>query len=50
MLYTLAMILLIAWLLGFVGVYTIGAAVHALLVVALVLFVIGIVSGRRTVV
>jgi hypothetical protein len=50
MLYTLAMILLIAWLLGFVGVYTAGAAVHALLVVALVLFLIGIVSGRRTVV
>jgi uncharacterized membrane protein YtjA (UPF0391 family) len=50
MLYTLALILLIAWLLGFVGVYTIGSMVHALLVVALVLFVIGLLSGRRTVV
>ena len=50
MLYTLAMILLIAWLLGFVGVYTVGAAIHVLLVIALVLFLVGILSGRRTVV
>jgi hypothetical protein len=50
MLYTLAMILLIAWLLGFVGVYTIGSVIHVLLVVALVLFLVGIMSGRRTVV
>jgi len=50
MLYTLAMILLIAWLLGFVGVYTVGSVIHVLLVVALVLFLVGIVSGRRTVV
>jgi uncharacterized membrane protein YtjA (UPF0391 family) len=50
MLYTLAIILLIAWLLGFVGVYTIGAFVHALLVIAIVLFIVGLVSGRRTVV
>jgi uncharacterized membrane protein YtjA (UPF0391 family) len=50
MLYTLAMILLIAWLLGFVGVYAVGSVIHLLLVIALVLFVVGIVSGRRTVV
>ena len=50
MLYTLAVILLVAWLLGLVGTYTIGAAVHLLLVLALVLFVIGLVSGRSTVV
>jgi hypothetical protein len=48
MLYTLAVILLIAWLLGIVGTYTIGAFVHVLLVVAVVLFVFGLVSGRRT--
>jgi Family of unknown function (DUF5670) len=47
MLYTLAVILLIAWLLGIVGTYTIGAFVHVFLVVAVVLFVIGLVSGRR---
>jgi hypothetical protein len=50
MLYTLAVILLIAWLLGVVGTYTIGAFVHVLLVLALVLFLVGIISGRRTVI
>ena len=47
MLFTLAVILLVAWLLGVIGVYTIGAIVHFLLVVALVLFVVGLVSGTR---
>ena len=50
MLYTLAVILLIAWLIGLAGVYTIGAFVHVLLVIAVVLFIIGLLSGRRTVV
>ena len=50
LLYTLAVILLIAWLLGIVGTYTIGAFVHVLLVMAIVMFLIGIISGRRTVV
>ena len=50
MLFTLAMILVFAWLLGLVGVYTIGAIVHVLLVVAIVLFLVGLISGRRTVV
>jgi hypothetical protein len=50
MLYTLAVILLIAWLLGIVGTYTIGAFVHVLLVVALVLLLVGVISGRRTVI
>jgi Family of unknown function (DUF5670) len=49
MLYTLAVLLLIAWLLGIVGTYTIGAFVHVLLVIALVLFVVGLVSGRTVV-
>jgi len=48
MLYTIAVILLIAWLLGLVGTYTVGAFVHVLLVVALVLFVVGLLSGRHT--
>ena len=47
LLYTLAVILLIAWLLGIVGTYTIGAFVHVLLVIAIVLFIIGFVTGRR---
>ena len=50
MLYTLAPILLIAWLLGFVGVYTVGSVIHVLLVIAIVLFLIGLLGGRRTVV
>ena len=48
MLYTIAVILLIAWLLGMVGTYTIGAFVHVLLVIAVVLFVLGLLSGRRS--
>jgi hypothetical protein len=47
MLYTVAFVLLIAWLLGIVGIYTIGSFVHVLLVVAIVLFVLGMRSGRR---
>ena len=50
MLYVLAVILLIAWLLGMVGTYTIGAFVHVLLVLAVVLFIIGLLTGRRTLV
>jgi hypothetical protein len=50
MLFTLAVLLLIAWMLGVVGTYTIGAFVHVLLVVAIVLFLVGLISGRRTVV
>ena len=47
MLYTIAVILFVAWLLGFVGIYTIGSFVHVLLVVAIVLFLVGLFSGRR---
>ena len=47
MLYTLAVILLIMWLLGLVSGYTLGAFIHVLLVVAVVLFVVGLLSGRR---
>jgi len=48
MLYTLAVILVIAWLLGIAGTYTVGAGLHFLLVIAIVLFVIGALTGRRT--
>jgi hypothetical protein len=50
MLFTIAAILFIAWILGFAGVYAIGAFVHVLLVVAVVLFLVGMLSGRSTVV
>jgi hypothetical protein len=49
MLYTLAVILLIMWLLGLVSGYTIGAFIHVLLVIAIVLFLVGLLSGRRMV-
>ena len=45
MLYTIAVILLIAWVLGLVGTYTIGAFVHVLLVAAIVLIVMGLLTG-----
>ena len=48
MLYTIAVILLVAWLLGLAGTFTIGPILHALLVVAVVLFVVGLLNGRRT--
>jgi hypothetical protein len=48
MLYTIAVILLVAWLLGIVGTYAIGSFVHVLLVVAVVLFLVGLIGGRRT--
>ena len=50
MLYTIAGVLLILWLLGVVGTYTIGPLVHVLLVVALVVFVARMLSGRRSLV
>ena len=50
MLYTIVVILLLAWLLGVLGTYTIGSLVHLLLIVAVVLLVVGLVSGRRTLV
>ena len=49
MLYTIAVILLVLWLLGFVSGYTIGSFIHVLLVIALVLFLVGLLSGRRVV-
>jgi len=46
-LYTIAVVLLILWLLGVVSGYTIGAFIHVLLVVALVLVLVQVISGRR---
>lgn len=47
MLYTIAVVLLVLWLLGLVSSYTIGGFIHVLLVVALVLFLVQVISGRR---
>jgi len=48
MLWTIFVILLILWLLGMVSSYTVGGFIHILLVVALVVLLINIISGRRT--
>ena len=49
MLWTLFVILFILWLLGMVSSYTLGGFIHILLVLALVVIVIQLVSGRRVV-
>jgi hypothetical protein len=50
MLWTIFIILLVLWLLGVVTSYTLGGFIHILLVIALVVLVIQLISGRRTVV
>ncbi len=47
MLYTFAVVLLILWLLGMVSGYTIGAFIHVLLVIAIVLVLVQLITGRR---
>jgi len=47
-LWTIFVILVILWLLGLVSSYTLGGFIHILLVLALVVLLINIVSGRRT--
>ena len=50
MLWTIFVILLVLWLLGLVSSYTMGGFIHLLLVLAVVVLIINLVSGRRTVV
>ncbi len=50
MLWTLFVILLIAWLLGLVGVYQIGSIVWLLLVAAVIVLLLQVITGRRPVV
>ncbi len=49
MLMTLAVILIILWALGLVTSYTLGGFIHILLLIALVVIVINLLSGRRAV-
>jgi uncharacterized protein DUF5670 len=46
---TLAIILIILWLLGFVSSYTFGGLIHLLLVIALVVIVVRLIQGRRAI-
>ena len=47
MLWTIFVILLVMWLLGLVSSYTLGGYIHILLVIALVVLIINLISGRR---
>lgn len=47
MLYTIAVILLILWLLGLVSSYTVGGFIHVLLVIAIIVILLRVISGRR---
>jgi hypothetical protein len=47
MLYTIAVVLLVLWLLGLVSAYTLGGFIHILLVVAIVMILVNLISGRR---
>jgi hypothetical protein len=47
MLYTIAVVLIVLWILGLVTSYTLGGFIHALLVIALIVIVIQLIQGRR---
>jgi hypothetical protein len=47
MLYTIAVILLVLWLLGMVTSYTVGGFIHVLLVIAIVVILLRVISGRK---
>lgn len=47
MLYTIAIVLLVLWLLGLVTSYTVGGFIHILLVIAVVVVLLRVISGRK---
>jgi len=47
MLWTIAVILIVLWLLGIVSSYTMGGFIHILLVVAVIVVLLNVISGRR---
>ncbi len=49
MLYTIAVVLLVLWLLGLVSSYTMGGFIHILLVVAIVMVLVQVIQGRKVV-
>jgi Family of unknown function (DUF5670) len=46
LLYVIAVILIIAWAIGFIG-YSVGGAIHILLVIAVIAIIIRVIQGRR---
>ncbi len=49
MLYTIAVVLIILWLLGLVSSFTMGGLIHVLLVIAIVVVLLRVISGRNPV-
>lgn len=47
MLWTIAVILIILWLLGLVSSYTMGGLIHILLVIAVIVILVNVIQGRR---
>jgi hypothetical protein len=47
MLYTIAVVLVILWALGLVTSFTMGGFIHALLVIAIIVILLRVISGRR---
>jgi hypothetical protein len=47
MLWTIAVILIILWLLGLVTSYTMGGLIHILLVIAIIMVLVNVIQGRR---
>ena len=47
MLYTIAVVLLVLWLLGLVSGYALGGFIHLLLAVAIVMVIVNLIAGRR---
>lgn len=47
MLYTIAVVLIVLWILGLVSSYTMGGFIHVLLVIAVVMILIQLIQGRR---
>jgi hypothetical protein len=47
MLYTIAVVLIVLWLLGLVSSYTMGGFIHVLLVIAVVVVLLRVISGRK---
>lgn len=48
MLWTIAVILVILWLLGLVTSYTLGGFIHVLLVIAVIVVILNLIQGRKT--
>lgn len=49
MLYTIAVVLIILWLLGLLTSYTLGGVIHVFLVIALIMVLVNFISGRKRV-